>query len=298
MSPGRIAVGRGRAIRVLLALIAVSACLGAVAYAATRPQHRAAGLAGSKPVGSAPQQGVATAPGKTEEQRPQVRLIEYPEAISVVADPQFRFHVPPRTQRPLPSAPGSPESPGQPERLRRFQCGLDGGGWRSCISPYHLSALAPGRHTLAVRALTRAGRPGPVTGYAWRRAEPSHDEAQVVDPKPFSIELGGQLEDLYPGFPPQQVPVLLVNPNSLPIEVIRLTVTITGDTPDCAAENFELTQSSASPATAVSVPPGGATSLPTATVSAPTIRMLNLGVNQDACQGTEVPLAFDGEAHG
>jgi hypothetical protein len=46
------------------------------------------------------------------------------------------------------------------------------------------------------------------------------------------------------------------------------------------------------------VPAEGSASLPSATVSAPTIAMLNLPVNQDACQGVEIPLDFAGEAQG
>jgi hypothetical protein len=119
-----------------------------------------------------------------------------------------------------------------------------------------------------------------------------------MDSKPFSIESPGRLEDLLPGHPAQQVPILIANPNSVPIEVTSLTVAIAGDPPDCPAENFALTQSSVSAATPVTVPGGGSVSLPTATVSAPAIGMLNLSVNQDACRGADIPLVFHGEARG
>ena len=297
MSPGRSAVGRARAIRALLALIAVSACLGAVAYAATRPEHRARGLAGSKPADVAPQHGVDAPQGNGEEPLLRPRFIEYPEAISVMAEPQFRFHVPPRPQSLRPSPPGPPGPSGPSEPPRRFQCRLDGGGWRTCSSPYRLGGLALGGHAFAVRAFNRAGRPGPAISYSWRQAEPTPAQ-DPADPKPFSIELRGQLEELYPGFPAQPVPVLIANPNPVPIEVTSLTVAIAGNPPGCSAENFSLTQSSASPTAPVTVPAGGSVSLPTATVSAPTIGMPNLSVNQDACQGIDVPLAFTGEAHG
>jgi hypothetical protein len=297
MSPGRIAVGRAHAIRALLALIAVPACLGAVAYASTRPEHRAPGLAESKPAGIAPQHGVGALQGRGEEQLPRARLIEYPEATSVIAEPQFRFHVPPRSQHLDPSQPAPPGTPAEPERPRRFQCKLDDSGWRACSSPYRLSGVALGDHAFAVRAFNRAGRPGPATGYSWRQASPVSRRDQV-DPKPFSIELAGQLEDLYPGYPAQQVPIRIANPNPDPIEVTSLSVAIAGDPPNCPAENFALTQSSASPAAPLAVPAGGTVSLPTATVSAPTIGMLNLAVNQDACRGADIPLVFSGEAHG
>src|SRR6476620_1545706 len=108
MSPGRNAVGRARAIRVFIALLAVFACIGAVAYAATRPAHRDVGLGGSKPVEAAPQKGNGGPQGKKEESLLQPRFIEYPAAVSVEPEAQFRFHVPPRQQeRPEPAQPGS-----------------------------------------------------------------------------------------------------------------------------------------------------------------------------------------------
>lgn len=121
---------------------------------------------------------------------------------------------------------------------------------------------------------------------------------EQVDPKPFSIELRGELEHLYPGYPAQQVPVLVTNPNPVPIEVISLTAGVASDSPSCPAENFSLTPSSASPSAPLTVPADGAVGLPTATTSAPSISMLNLPVNQDSCRGAEVPLVFSGEAHG
>jgi hypothetical protein len=48
----------------------------------------------------------------------------------------------------------------------------------------------------------------------------------------------------------------------------------------------------------LAVPANSSASLPTATASAPTVSMLNLSVNQDACRGTEVPLVFNGAAQG
>jgi hypothetical protein len=299
MSPGSNAVGRTRAIRALFALIAVSGCIGAVAYAATRPVHRDVGL--GKPVEAWPQKGGDGPRGKKEEPLLQPRFIEYPEAISVAPEAQFRFHVPPRQQeRPGTSQPGPADEAPRP---RPFQCRLDDGSWRSCSSPYRLSALAVGSHALAVRAFNRAGKPGPATSYSWRRAEPgariervgSNDQAGS---KPFSIEIQGELEDLYPGYPAQELRVLITNPNAVPIEVTSLSVAIAEDPPDCTAENFALSPSNASAVTPVTVPASGSVSLPTATVSAPTISMLNLPVNQDACRGVDVPLVFDGEARG
>ncbi len=294
MSPRRVAAGRALAVKAIFALTAGSACLGAVAYAATRAEGPAVGLGESKPLGVAPRHGAGVPQGGGEESLLRPRFVEYPEAISSLAEPQFRFHVPPRSHRPRPPLPGPSGEPAPP---RRFQCRLDAGGWTDCSSPHRLSGIAPGGHAFAVRAFNRAGRPGPALHYSWRQAEPP-PQLEQADPKPFSIELLGELEHLYPGYPAQQVPILVTNPNSVPIEVTSLTVGVAGNPPNCEAENFALTPSNASPTMPLTVPGGGSVSLPTATISAPSISMLNLSVNQDACRGTEVPLVFSGEAQG
>ncbi|MET0305296.1 MAG: hypothetical protein ABW196_03590 [Solirubrobacterales bacterium] len=294
MSPRRIAASRARAIKAALALVAASACLGAVAYAAIRPEDPVAGLGRSKPIDTAPQHG-AGAPRGERLLRP--RFIEYPESISSLADPQFRFHVPPRSQPPSQPSSGAPSpGPGEPAPSRRFQCRFDDGGWRACGSPYRLSGLVPGGHAFAVRAFNRAGLAGPVASYAWRYSLPA--EQGQMDPKPFTIELRGELEDLYPGYPAQQMPVRIANPNPVPIEVTTVTVGISGDPANCPAENFDLTPSSVSPTAPLTVPAAGSVNLPTEKIAAPSISMLNLPVNQDGCLGAEVPLAFAGEAHG
>jgi hypothetical protein len=293
MSPDRIAAGHGRAVKVIIALAAVSACLGAVAYAATRPEQPVAGLGASRAV-SVGGQHEADSPRGTRKERLLPRFIEFPAAISTASEIQFRFHVPPRARPPGPPLPGPPREPKPP---RPFQCSLDGHGWRKCSSPYRLTNLADGRHVFAVRALDRDDLPGPAVSHSWRQADPP-SSPEPVDPKPFAIEARGELEDLYPGLPPQPVPVLITNPSSVPIEVTSLTIAIAGDPPNCSVENFALTPSSVSPASPLAVPASSSVSLPTATASAPTVAMLNLAVNQDACRGAEVPLAFDGEAHG
>jgi hypothetical protein len=294
MSPGRIAVGHGRAVKAIIALTAVSACLGAVAYAAIRPEPPAAGLGGSQAVSVGTQHGAGAPQGTGEEPLLRSRFIEFPDATSTAREVQFRFHVPPRTQRPRPPLPGPS---GEPKPPRPFQCRLDDRDWRNCSSPYRLSGLAPGGHVFAVRAFNRDDRSGPAVSYSWRQADPPSRPEQV-DPKPFAIEARGELEDLYPGYPPQPVPILIANPNSVPIEVTSLTIAIAGDPPNCSAENFAVTPSSVSPTAPLAVPANSSVSLPTATTSAPTLSMLNLSVNQDACRGAEVPLVFSGEAHG
>ncbi len=266
----------------MVALAALSVCLGAVvAYAKTRPEKH-----------------------RDERLLLHPRFLEAPEAVTTAAEPQFRFHVPPRPGRERPGPPARSGAPAEAPPPRRFQCRLDGGEWRACSSPHRLASLGLGEHSLSVRALTRDGLPGPVASYSWRRVErppapQPQTQSEPVDPKPFAIEArADRLTDLHPGDPPQQLPVLVRNPNPVPIEVVGLTVAIADDPPSCAAENFATTPSSASPAAPLTVPAGGSASLPSATVSAPAIAMLNLPVNQDACRGAAIPLVFSGEARG
>ncbi|HWJ43405.1 MAG TPA: hypothetical protein VNR67_08225 [Solirubrobacterales bacterium] len=297
MSPRRIAVGRAAAIRVVLALVVGSACLGAVAYAATGTGGGEIGIAGRHvAIGAPPPAGSPAGRGQ-QERAPRVRLIETPAASSTAADPQFRFHVPPRrkeSEQPVPAPTGA----STPAPRRRFQCRLDGGSWTACDSPYRLAGLAPGQHDFAVRALARDGREGPDVAYGWWQVEPAVAVSEAVaEGRPFSIEQTAALASLYPGDPAQPIPLAISNPNSVPIEVTSLTAAVV-DLPGCTAENFALTGSGASPGTPLVVPAEGSVELPSESISAPSIALVDLPVNQDACQGAELEIALGGEARG
>jgi hypothetical protein len=296
MSPCRIAVGRAGVIRVAIALVAGSACLGAVAYAATGTGDREVGVAGNRVAVGAKDQGAP--PQARGERSPRARLIESPEASSTAVDTQFRFHVPPRAKE-AGEAPPPPTDPEASTPGRRFQCKLDSGRWTNCSSPHQLVGLAPGAHSFAVRALSRDGRPGPDAAYGWQLLEPATKAPEApVEGKPFSIEQAMPLAALIPGDPAQQVPLTIGNPNSVSIEVTSLTATVSSSAPGCTAENFALTASSASPATPLVVPAEGTVAVPSTQISAPAIALLDLPVNQDACQGAELELALSGEARG
>ena len=282
MSHRRPGAGRADGLRAIVAVTAASACFGAVALAAVPRGHDTAGLASPKSAG--------------EEASPRARFLEYPETISVQPQPRFRFHVPPRSPSSQRASPRGQS--GRRVSPRRFECRLDGGGWLTCSSPYRLSDPDLGEHVFAVRALTRAGRAGPPVSHRWQQARPSSGSEPPEDPRRFSIELAGDLEDLQPEDQAQALPVLVTNPNSVPIEVTSLTVAIGEEAPGCSSENFSLGPSGASDQTPLPVPAGASVRLPTAMISAPTIGMRNLAVNQDSCQGIDVPLVFNGEANG
>lgn len=172
----------------------------------------------------------------------------------------------------------------------RFQCRLDSRSWSTCQTPVAFSKLATGSHSFSVRSLGARGKHGKAVRFRW----------QVLEPKDFSItpQLAG-LSALYPGAPPQALPLTIANPNPVPIFVTSLQVKATADPPGCgSAENLVLAGSSASGTAPFKVPANGSASLPAPGISAPSIQLRDLPVNQDACQRTQFPLAFSGTARG
>jgi hypothetical protein len=254
--------GRGAlAARTLSALAVLGGCLAAVAYAATGPHS---GDHSSPAAGGAELQA-RLAPARL----PVVRIIAHPQATSTVHNARFAFRV--RGAK------------------RRFECHLDSGPWTRCAAPVVYRGLAVGSHSFSVRVRAKR-RHGRASTYRWT----------LLEPKPFSVEprLAG-IPDLFPGAGSVQLPVTLTNPNPVPILVTAIRVAVSADPPGCeSTSNFELLPSSASAASPVLVPAGGVVDLPSATATAPAIGLRDLPLNQDACQGAEVPLLFTGEAHG
>jgi hypothetical protein len=177
-----------------------------------------------------------------------------------------------------------------PRGAPRFQCRVDASRWKRCRTPLVLTGLLPGEHSFSVRAKSRRGRHSAATRFRWR----------LFEPKTFAVEPRlSSLGALYPGAPAQALPVVLRNPNPVPILLTSLKVVATADPLGCeSAANLELTPSSVSPAAPLALPAEASVALPAPGVSAPAIALRDLPVNQDACQGVRFPLAFSGEAHG
>ena len=172
----------------------------------------------------------------------------------------------------------------------RFQCKFDGRPWSACQAPVSFSKLGAGSHSFSVRSADGQGRHGRATRFRW----------QVLAPKDFSItpQLSG-LGALYPGAPAQALPLVITNPNPVPIFVTSLRVSAASDPPGCgSAENLILSGSSASSAAPIKVPASASVSLPAPGASAPSIQLRDLPVSQDACQRAQFPLAFSGTARG
>jgi hypothetical protein len=256
--------------RVLVALVIVTGCLAAVAYAATvssAPEHGDAGRSAARAIAA---RTLVPSPrtGATGLSRP--RIVRHPAKTTLSTRVSFRY--------------------ASRQAEVAFACKLDDAGWKRC-GPTQVAyrGLAVGAHRFFVRAEAGGARSRPAR-FAWAQAEP----------KGFSIvpELSA-LSLLYPGAAPIPVPLVLTNPNSAPIQVTSLKVSVTADSAACpSGANLELVQSSASAKTPVKIPAGGMARLPAAGVSAPAVALRDLPVNQDACQGVSFPLAFLGKALG
>ncbi len=119
----------------------------------------------------------------------------------------------------------------------------------------------------------------------------------IARPKGFIIS-GTPEGALYPGGPALNIPLALFNPNPVPIYVTGLTVTVASSPEGCPAEeNVRVTQSDASAEKPITVPANTAVTLPAQGVSAPSLQLLNLPVNQNACQNATFPLTYSGSAH-
>ncbi len=177
-----------------------------------------------------------------------------------------------------------------------------------------------GEHRFQVRAIDPPAHPSRATRFDWRVTQPSgetlpSDEGQPGrDPPPspnpppspepspsglsFSIGAEGVGAPLYPGATPQTIALTLSNPNDVAIFVTSLSVTVPSGPPGCdPAANLGVVQSDVSSLAPLEVPAHGSVTLPAQGRSAPTIQLVNLPVNQDACQNARFSLSFAGSAH-
>jgi hypothetical protein len=174
-----------------------------------------------------------------------------------------------------------------------FQCSLDGNRWKACRSPASYRGLSLAEHWFRVRALDPPARPSVAAGLFWRVL------AAEESGKDFSISAETSAgAALFPGAPPQTIPITLTNPNDTPIFVTSVTVTVLSSPPGCdAASNIRLIQSNVSEAAPVEIQARGSRRLPAQGRTAPTIQLVDLAVNQDACQKASFPLRFTGSSH-
>jgi hypothetical protein len=173
----------------------------------------------------------------------------------------------------------------------RFQCTVTR-AWRACASPVIYRRLSVGEHHFRVRAIDLPGRPSTVARFDWRVVALSSESFSISDGEAFA---GGLL---YPGAAPKAIRLTLGNPNDVAIFVTSVVVTVAGGPAGCdSATNIGVAQSNVSSAAPVEVGAHGAVTLPAQGRSAPTIGLVNLPVNQDACRNARFALSFSGSAH-
>jgi hypothetical protein len=173
-----------------------------------------------------------------------------------------------------------------------FRCRLDGGPWRRCASPIHYSGLRSVNHHfyVYVHANTHSEIRSHLARFDWTVIAQVRGES-------FSIRAGA-VGPLYPGAVPFPIPLTLSNPNGVSIYVTSLTVAVTSSPAGCSSStNISLTQSSASSTSPILIQTNSSVRLPAQGVTAPTIQLLDLPVNQDACENTAFPLTLTGSAH-
>lgn len=172
-----------------------------------------------------------------------------------------------------------------------FQCSLDNASFSACTSPKSYSGLKDGSHEFVVRAVDAAGNRSASTSYTWR-------VAAATTGLPFTIS-GGYGGLLYPG-KTGDLALRISNPNGSTIYVTSLTVTIQAGSSNAGCDgqrNLTVTQSNVSSANPLTVPANGSVTLPSGAVSAPSVTMLNLATNQDACKGATYTFAYSGSSH-
>jgi hypothetical protein len=197
-----------------------------------------------------------------------LRIPGHPPAISTRSTARFRVEV-----------------AGEPA----LRCRLDQRPAQDCDQTSVLyRGVGTGSHTFFVSAV-RDGRTVARANFSWL----------VLQPKPFTVS--PQLDaigPLYPGEPPSAIPVVISNPNPVPITVTSLRISAGGGTPGCTpGENLTLTAPELGGGR-LRIAAHSSASLPSPTVAAPTIALLELPVNQDACKNLNFNLAFSGSAGG
>jgi hypothetical protein len=256
----RIAIGTLLA----LALVAAGAyAAGGRGGAQGKERHEPAGKR-HEPVGT------ATSPSTpvTTQGSGALRIPGHPPAISTQSTARFRV-----------------EAPDEPT----LRCRLDKRPAQDCDeSNFLYRGVGNGTHTFYVQS-QRRGRVTARASFSWLVLEP---KSFTVSPRPEAIG------PLYPGEPASSIPVVLTNPNPVPITVTALKVTASGGSPGCTpAENVALTAPTLAGGR-LRIAAHGSVSLPNAKVAAPTIALRELPVSQDACKNVNFELSFSGSAGG
>jgi hypothetical protein len=179
------------------------------------------------------------------------------------------------------------------EHGARLLCRRDGARLNWCASPQSYASLSLGAHRFEVEAVDAAGNASPLAGYSWTIAKTVETSG-----KPFNVT-GNASGPLAPGVSRALI-LNVANPNNAAIEVTALTVTVApgSSNADCdGPANLQLSQPNVSSANPLKISANGSAALPNGAVSAPSVLMRDLPVNQDACKNASFTFTYSGSAH-
>ncbi|HTA06459.1 MAG TPA: Ig-like domain repeat protein [Solirubrobacteraceae bacterium] len=173
-------------------------------------------------------------------------------------------------------------------------CRRDGARFARCTSPTSYASVSLGTHTFQVQAQDAVGNTSTTASYSWTVAK----EVKEVAGKPFTVT-GGASGPLAPGIT-RALTIVLTNPNNVAITVTALSASVAAGSSKSGCDgpsNLQLTQSNFSTSNTLTIPANGQVMLPSGSVSAPQVQMLDLPVNQDACKGASFTFTYSGSAH-
>jgi large repetitive protein len=170
-----------------------------------------------------------------------------------------------------------------------FACSIENGKFTTCPSEggyqahYIVDVSNDGTHQFAVRAYDAAGNFSE-TDYSWKVL---HEVNVVVT--------GDAVGLLYPGAAAQEIALVLHNPNNFPITIDYIDVSVKASPPGCPAggnpANIVIQQSNIDGSgPTVTVPEND--DLLLSEENRPTIRLVDTGLNQDACKNGTFTLSY------
>lgn len=162
-----------------------------------------------------------------------------------------------------------------------------GGPSQPCSSPltYNVATVNNGMHQFAVEAVDAAGNVSTPAKYSWK-------VPKTAEP----LTISGNAGTVYPGGASSSFHTTISNPNTGPITVTSLTVTLGSMPSGCQTNWFTLTQSNVSPSHPITVPGSSSVTLPDSTnapgVTPPAVTMSDNG-DQSTCETQTIPISYD-----
>jgi hypothetical protein len=161
------------------------------------------------------------------------------------------------------------------------------GSPQPCSSPltYNVSTTNNGTHQFAVEAVDAYGNVSTPAKYSWK-----------VPKSALPLTISGNGGPVYPGGVASAFQTTITNPNTGPVTVTSLTVSLGAVPAGCQPGWFTITQSNVSPSQPITVPGSGSVTLPDSVnapgVTAPSVSMSDSG-DQTNCQTATIPVSYD-----